>query len=173
MTDDAPGVEAWVERTSAFDRVRSVAGSLSRPRSATYVAEEAQVAENTARDHLERLAEMNVLLKTDREGTTLYSPDPLHTRLQIVRDLLEENDHDDLLELKAELQEGIESYREEYGVESPGELRERAAGTETAAETRDALEAASEWDLLQYRLLVVEDAIENYSSYRRDSRASA
>lgn len=168
MTEDAPGVDAWTERTSAFDRVRSVASTVSRPRSASYVAEEAHVAENTARDHLERLVDMNVLLKTDREGTTVYSPDPLHTRIQTLRDLLDDHDHDDLVRLKAEMQDRIEEWRDGYGVDSPAELRERAAVTDDAAETRDVLETASDWELLKYRLTFLEDAIENYATYSRE-----
>ncbi|MCH7660396.1 MAG: ArsR family transcriptional regulator, partial [Euryarchaeota archaeon] len=107
MVGDAPGIEAWKEQTSAFDRVRSVAGSVSKPRSASYIATEAYVAENTARNHLERLVEMNVLLESEKGGTSMYSPDPLHIRMQTLRDLLDTYDHDDLIRLKTDLQERI------------------------------------------------------------------
>jgi predicted ArsR family transcriptional regulator len=173
MADDAPGVDAWKEHTSAFDRVRSIASTLSQPRPASFIAAEAHVAENTARDHLDRLVDMNVLLKEDHEGTAMYAPDPLHTRLQTLRDLLDTHDHDGLVRVKAELQEQIETWCDEYGVESPAQLRERAAETEAATATREIREAASDWELVQYRLSIVEDAIENYATYSRDSRASA
>lgn len=173
MTGDAPGVEAWKEHTSAFDRVRSVAETVSQPRSASSIAAEAHVAENTARDHLERLVDMNVLLKRDRDGTVLYAPDPLHTRMQLLRDLLDSHSHDELVQLKADLQDRIETWRDEYPAESPDELRERAAGAETAAETRDIRRIANDWELVRYRLNVVEDAIENYATYTRDGRAVA
>lgn len=173
MTEEAPGVEAWTEHASAFDRVRSVAGSVSRPRSASHVAGEAHVAENTARDHLERLVDMNVLRRTDRSGTAVYAPDPLHTRLQTLRDLLEEYDHAELVRLKADLQDRVDAWREEYGVDSPEELRERAADTDDAVSTREIGKTASDWELVRYRLDVVEDAIENYTTYTRDFRASA
>lgn len=77
MPEDDPGTERWKEHTSAFDRVRSVANTLSQPRPASYIADEADIAENTARDHFERLVDLSILLKSEREGTTLYSPDPL------------------------------------------------------------------------------------------------
>lgn len=173
MTDDPPGTEAWKDRTSAFDRVRSIATTVSRPRPAAAIAAEALVAENTARDHLERLVDMNVLLADERDGTTVYSPDPLHTRMQTLRELLEDHDHDGLLELKADMQEQIESWRAEFDVDTPAELRERAADADEAARTREIRGAANDWDLLAYRLEIVEDAIENYSTYARDSRASA
>ena len=173
MTDDAPGVDEWKRHTTAFDRVQSVASSVSEPKPAAYIATEAHVAENTARDHLERLAGMNVLLKTDRDGTALYAPDPLHTRMQTLRDLLEAHDHDGLLDLKADLQAEIETWQERYDATSPVDLREQAADTDDAAATREIRQAAREWELVDYRLDIVEDAIENYVTYTRTDRATA
>ena len=173
MADSTPGIEAWKEHTSAFDRVQSVASTVSQPRPASYIAAEAHVAENTARKHLERLVGLNVLVKSDRKGTTRYSPDPLHTRMQTLRDLLDRHDRDELIQLKADLQSRIEAWRDEYGVDSPTDLRGRAADTETAAQTRDIRTTASDWELVLYRLSVVEDAIENYAEYTRDFPASA
>lgn len=173
MSEDAPGIEAWKEHTSAFDRIRSVADTVSTPRPASYIASEAHVAENTARNHLERLVEMNVLLKSIDEGATTYSPDPLHTRMQTLRDLLDTHDHDDLIRLKTDLQERIETWQDEYEVRSPDELREHAAKTDGPAETREIVQTASDWDLVLYRLSIVEDAIENYETYSRGYRASA
>jgi hypothetical protein len=129
MTDETPGIEAWKEHTTAFDRVQSVAATLSEPRPASYIADEAHVAENTARAHLERLVTLNVLLNTEHEDGALYSPDPLHTRIQTLRDLLEEHDRDGLIRLKVELQSKLEDWEDDYSVASPEELRTRAAVT--------------------------------------------
>lgn len=171
--DETPGVDEWKQHTTAFDRVQSVASTVAEPKPAAYIAEEAHVAENTARDHLERLAEMNVLLRTDRDGTTLYAPDPLHTRMQTLRDLLEAHDHDGLLDLKANLQAEIETWQESYGASSPVDLRKQAANTDDAAATREIRQIAREWELVDYRLDIVEDAIENYATYTRTNRATA
>lgn len=166
MADPDRGVEAWKEHTTAFDRVRSIAQALDQPRTAKYVATEAVVAETTAHDHLERLAEMNVVRTVASEDATLYEPDPLYTRFRALRRLIDEHDHEALLELKADLQQEIDEIRSQYDVDSPSTLRERAAETETAARTRTLLEDASDWDLSQYHLSIVEDAISNYSEYR-------
>lgn len=173
MADQPPGVEAWKEHTTAFDRVQSVATTVSKPRPVSYIAEEAHVAENTARDHLERLVNLNVLLKTEHDDGALYSPDPLHTRIQTLRDLLEEHDRDGLIELKVTVQSKIEEWETEYNAGSPDELRVRAAETDTASQTRDLKKTASDWELARYRLSVLEDAIENYATYTTDFRASA
>jgi hypothetical protein len=173
MTDETPGIEAWKEHTTAFDRVQSVAATLSEPRPASYIADEAHVAENTARAHLERLVTLNVLLNTEHEDGALYSPDPLHTRIQTLRDLLEEHDRDGLIRLKVELQSKIEDWEDDYSVASPEELRTRAAETDTASQTRELKNTASDWELALYRLSILEDAIENYATYTTDFRASA
>lgn len=133
------------------------------------MAEEAAVAENTARNHLERLVKMNVLLAVERGGATLYAPDPLYTRARTLRDLLEEHDRDGLLELKAEMQARIHGWREAHGVDSPGELRALATDTESASETREIRQTANRWELVAYRLGIVEEVIENYGTYSRDA----
>ncbi|UHQ95074.1 DUF7342 family protein [Haloterrigena alkaliphila] len=173
MTDQSPGVEAWKEHTTAFDRVRSIATTVSKPRPVAYIADEAHVAENTARDHLERLVALNVLLKTERDDGAFYSPDPLHTRIQTLRDLLEEHDRDGLIDLKIELQSKIEDWETDYNAGSPDELRTRAAETDTASQTRNLKKTASDWELALYRLSILEDAIENYAMYTTDFRTSA
>jgi hypothetical protein len=165
MAETPPALETWTAETTAIDRVQSVATTVSEPQPASYIAEEALVAENTARDHLRRLVEWNILVERDRDGTAVYAPDPLHARTQTIRDLLADYDRDGLIDLKADVQERIESLRAEYDAEGPDALREQAASTDTAAATRDRLKAASDWGLLRWRLDAIEAAIENYDSY--------
>lgn len=170
---DAPGVDHWKEHQSAFDRVRSVAVTLSKPRSADWIAEQAHVAGNTARDHLQRLVEMNVLQAVSMNGATAYRPDPLYTRMRALRDLLEQRDHDDLIVLRADLQETIETWQAKYNVDSADELREQTASADTADETRNRRQTANDWDIVRYRLRLVEDAIEHYSEYSDSAPAPA
>lgn len=172
MTDEL-GVELWKKHQSAFDRVRSIAVTLSEPRPADWIAQEAHVASNTARDHLNRLVEMNVLQEISGEGAIQYRPDPLYTRLRVLRELLEDRTHDDLIELRATLQEDIETWRAEYNADAPSELRTQAASAETADETRTLRRTANDWELVRYRLRLVEDAIRHYSDYTGTAPASA
>lgn len=173
MTESATGVEAWKEQTTAFDRVRSVATSMSGAQTAAEIASDAAVAENTARDHLERLVEMNVLLHEEHDGATTYAPDPLHARAGSIRELLDEHDHDALVQLKVELQDRVTEWREEYEVDSPGALRERAADAEDGETIRRIRADANDWELVAHRLGIVEEAIRNYTAYGRPDRASA
>jgi hypothetical protein len=169
MVETPPALKTWKAETTAIDRVQSVATSVSEPQPASYIAEEALVAENTARNHLQRLVDWNILVEHNRDGTAVYAPDPLHARAQTIRDLLEEHDRDGLIELKANVQERIESLRKEYDADSPDALREQTAATDTAAATRDRLQAASDWGLLCLRLDAIEAAIENYDTYTQES----
>ena len=57
---------------------------------------------------------MAVLMARDDGGTTTYAPDPLYTRMQSLRDLLDQHDHDDLLRIQADMQAEIEALREDY-----------------------------------------------------------
>lgn len=162
---DAPGVEQWAEHETAFDRVRSVAVVLAEPRPADWVAEQAAVAPNTARDHLERLVEMNVLEAVESGGATRYRPDPLYTRMRALRDLLDGRDRDDLLAHRADLQEQVEGWRSEHGADTPEELREFAATAASAERTRELRRTANDWELVRYRLNLVEEAIDRYAEY--------
>jgi len=172
MGNSARGVEAWTEHTTAFDRVRSIVEALDQARTAQYIADAAAVSETTANNHLKRLAEMNVIRTITGEDATRYEPDPLYARFRTLRGLITDHDHEELLELKADLQAQIEDAKQQYGVGSPTALREQAAEADTAAETMDCIEAASDWELTRYHLSIVEDAIENYTEYAAIDRGT-
>ena len=165
MDDPARGVEQWKEHTTAFDRVRSIAEALDQARTARYIAEEAAVSETTAYNHLKRLADMNVIRTVASDDATRYEPDPLYARFRTLRGLIEEHNHEELLELKADLQQQIEEYEAQFEVHSPTDLRKRATNTEIATETMELIEDASDWELTLYHLSIVDDAIDNYSEY--------
>ncbi|MEZ3162278.1 DUF7342 family protein [Halorubrum miltondacostae] len=103
------GVSKWVDQTTAYDRVRSIGSTVSQPRSVQYIASEARVSEVTAREYLDRLTDLGVLLKSEKEETPVYSPDPLHTRLMGIRELLEQNDQEDLIEMRSEIKADSET----------------------------------------------------------------
>lgn len=165
-TEGAPGEKAWKEHTSGFDRVQSVALTLSEPRSAAWIAGEALVAENTARRHLQRLAELNVLTaETDGDARTYY-PDPVYVRTRELRALVDEHDRDELTALAADLKADVEQWREEYDASSPNGVRLHAIDDAvSAAEARERRHVASDWEHTRYRLSLVEDALERYGEF--------
>jgi len=170
-SDDSPDaesewVETWKEHASAFDRVKSVTMTLTESRPASWIAEEAAVSPNTARDHLDRLIDLGVVTATTVDRTRYYYPDPLYTRLRDVRELLEETTKQELSEQAAQLKEEIAAWKTEYDAASPDALRERAAADDISAdEAYELTQVASDWELAQYRLSLVQDAFENYDTW--------
>ena len=170
MPDEEPDWErTWKENASAFDRVKSVTMTLSEAQPAPWIAEEAAVSPNTARDHLHRLIDLGVVTVTENDGTRRYYPDPLYTRLRDVRELLRETTKQELSEQAADLKHDIETWRTEYDADSPGVLRERAAAADVSAEQAyEFVRIASDWELARYRLSLVQDAITNYDTWTSD-----
>ena len=174
MSEDAPDggpewVRTWQEHASAFDRVKSVTMTLTEPRPASWIAEEAAVAPNTARNHLHRLIDLGVVTASENDGTRHYYPDPLYTQLRDVRELLDENTKRELSERATALKDDIAAWKAEYDVASPDDLRERAAADGVPAEQAHELtRTASDWELARYRLSLVQDAIENYDTWTSD-----
>lgn len=167
--EERGGVQTWKKHTSAFDRVKSVTMTLTEPRPAPWIAEEAAVSPNTARDHLGRLVDLGVVTATEDNGTRHYYPDPLYTRLRDVRELIQEMTKTELSEQAAALKNDIATRKAEYDANSPDTLRERAAADDTAAEQAyELVQAASDWELARYRLSLVQDAIENYDTWMSD-----
>jgi len=167
--EERGGVQAWKKHTSAFDRVQSVTMTLTEPRPAPWIAEEAAVSPNTARDHLGRLVDLGVVTTTEDSGTRHYYPDPLYTRLRDIRELLQETTKQELSEQAATLKNDIATWKAEYDADSPDTLRERAAADDTAAkQAYELVQAASDWELARYRLSLVQDAMENYDTWLSD-----
>lgn len=164
MTADSnSGIERWIEETSAFDRVRSVAFALQHPRTAGQIADSAHVSEKTARGHLRRLVEMDVLLEAATDGPTTYYPDPGYMRYREVRTLAREHDRDELMELVATLKGDIEDWQAEYDVESADELRVSVTGADISeAAVYDRQQQAEDWEYTVYRLGLIRDALAQY-----------
>ena len=160
------GVEAWKEHADPFERIQAVILGISEPQSATSIADEAAVSVDTARRYLDSLVELTVVREHKVGNQTKYEPDPLYTRLQTVRDLLDSHDRGSLINLRDELQAHIETWRGEYDADSPDALRERAAADGVSAQQASELtQAASDWELARYRLSLVQDAIKNYDTW--------
>jgi predicted ArsR family transcriptional regulator len=164
MSDESNrGTERWLEETSAFDRVRSVAFALQQPQTAGQIAESAHVSEKTARDHLGRLVEMDVMLEETGEGPTTYYPDPAYMRYREVRTLAREHDRDELTDIVATLKRDIEEWRDEFDVETPDELRASVADADVSEEAvYERQKIAEDWEYTEHRLGLIKDALAGY-----------
>ena len=130
--------------------------TLSKPQPASWIAEEAAVSPNTARDHLHRLIDLGVVTTTEKDGARHDYPDPLYTRLRNIRESLQETTKRGLSEQAAELKADIAAWKAEYDTGSPDALRERAATDDVSSEQAcDLVETASDYELARYRLSLV------------------
>jgi DNA-binding transcriptional ArsR family regulator len=136
-------VESWAESTTARERVETIGTTLSEPRTANWVAEQAEVTWDTAKKHLDDLAEAGVLLVID-DGT--YVPDPTRAYFDRLRELILTNDREELRgELEA-IAERIGDWRTTYDVTSPEELEETLAEDRPADEIGERRRALRRWE---------------------------
>ena len=157
------GKETWIDETTAFDRVRSVGFTLQQPRTARQIAEDAHVSEKTARSHLQRLVEMDIMLAETGVGPTTYYPDPAYMRYREIRALAREHDRDELTEIVARLKGDIEEWRDEFDVETPDELRASVADADVSKrEVYERQRVAEDWVYTEYRLELLKDALAQY-----------
>ena len=169
MNGETPGDNDWEEHANDVDRVQSVALTVSQPRSASYIADEAHVTKSTASEYLNHLVAINVLQDHHSDCATLYSLDPLYDRMSSIRDLIDDNDRDTLEKRREELKEQIVSWKDDYGANSPDLLRRQARNMEPSGEARDLHQTANVWRLALYRLSLIEEAMRNYVKYNRNA----
>ena len=160
------GADAWKQNTKAIERVISVALTIDQPKTAKSISREAQVAEQTARDHLALLQDLSIIGSTTARGVTKYHPDAGYLRFRAVAGMVEEYSKDDLLDYSHHLKERDEEVRGRYDADRPDELRSRAVSDEIDTDEMTELkQAASEWETLRYDISIVEQAHEHYDEH--------
>jgi len=168
--DPPPGTDAWVEATKGIQRVIDVALTLDEPQTAGWIADEAHVSEQSAREHLDLLADvLGVVTATTARGVTKYQPDAAWLRFQAVSALVETYDREGLLDYIEDRKARIKEVKMEYDVATPNELRSKAAADETPVdELREYRKVASEWETLEYDLDIAQEAHDRYDEYSRE-----
>lgn len=181
MSDPKNGdIQLWTETTTARERVRAIAETMTEPRSINWISTQANVAWSTARDELHALDEQGRLRRVDADDATLYQPD--HTRLlfEEVRRLAEENSREQLRSELAAITEEIEDWREKYGVETwedlEGTLADDDLSSSSLSERRDVIAFWNENErdrrLIKHALELYED-IEDARNRTTDALAGA
>lgn len=136
-------VDSWTESMTARKRVETISTTVSEPRTANWIAEQAEVTWDTAKKHLDDLADSGVLLVTD-DGK--FVPDPTRAYFDHLRDLILTNDRSELRgELEA-IADRIDGWKATYDVDSPGELEATLADDLSAEEINDRRQALRRWE---------------------------
>ena len=166
MTENTNGpAEGVINRhTTGEDRVRMVARQLSEPRTANWIATEADWSHEPTVRVLERLVSDGILRRDDTGAHTTYYPD---YRRQVIHEAmrLRDSDHtvEELTDRLAEMKTRIREWTDEYDVESPNQLRATLADRELGSDEEERRrEIAREWEHLQRRIRIVGFAIREW-----------
>lgn len=136
-------VESWSDATTARERVETIATTLTEPRTANWVAEQADVKWDTAKKYLEALVESGVLVRTQNDE---YLPDPTRAYFDHLRQLILENSKRDLRDELERISERIAEWKAEYNVDTPAELEATLAEDRDPDEVRDRRRALRHWE---------------------------
>jgi len=168
-SDGSRWIDSWKQHASAFDRVTSITMTLTSPQPASWIATEAAVAPDTARDHLRRLTELGVVMVTEDDGTSDYQPDPLYDRLRDVRELVRERTASELVDAAVTLKDDIAGWAATYDAASPEALCASAAARDISTEeAHERIRVASDWELARHRLGLIQAALERYDTWSED-----
>ena len=165
MTEDESNSEGLMGcQITGEDRVRMTARQLSEPRTANWIASEAGWSHEPTKRVLERLVDDGIL-HCDESGThTTYYPDYRRQAMQEAM-RLRDSGHtvEELTDRIADMKTQIRDWKDEFGVESPNQLRGTLADESLDADEEDRRrEIAREWEHLQRRIQVVGFAIREW-----------
>jgi DNA-binding transcriptional ArsR family regulator len=163
----------WTEGLSAAERVEAVALTVGEPRTANWIASEAEVAHETATKYLKRLTDDGKLIANSQGQRTTYEPDPVGQYLIEMRELYEDHSPDELADGLKNINEQIRTWKSSYDVETPNELRASLASAEDAEDERERGQVAREWDHLVTRRRLVEDALRLYDRFPEEPRSAS
>ena len=165
MTEDEANSESLMDRqTTGEDRVRMVARQLSEPRTANWIASEADWSHEPTKRVLRRLVDDGILHRDESGTHTTYYPDYRRQAMQEAM-RLRDSGHtvEELTDRLAEMKAQIRDWEDEFGVESPNQLRGTLADETLDADEEDRRrEVAREWDHLQRRIKIVGFAIREW-----------
>ena len=156
---------SWTDGPSAAERVEAVALTVGEPRTANWIAAEAEVAHETATKYLKRLVDDGKLRSDTRGQQTTYDPDPVGQYLLEMRELYDEHSPDELAASLEEMNEQIRTWKTNYDVETANQLRASLGRMEDVTDEGDRRQVAREWDHLETRRRLVEDALRLYDRF--------
>ena len=167
MTDE--GFESWVSGLSARERVREIALTLTEPRSVDWVRKEAKISSwQTAKEELEMLVEFGQVHAIEGDdGNVKYAPNYQLRYFSEVTELINTHTRDELREEIAIIQETIDQWKTEFGVESHDELESTISEDGLTSEAiRDRNAVLRQWEQHEDNKRLLKHALELYDDAR-------
>lgn len=165
MTTDT--LPVWRDEMDSEDRVRAVVEMLTQPRSASWVAEQAQVNYKTARKYLNKLVDDNRLLTTKRNQTTLYYPNPREQFFGEISDLVDDHTKDELTAELTTISRRIEEWQANYDVEDADDLRTTLDESLSVEERRERERVIDTWEYTDEMRTLIRHAIRLYDDLQQ------
>jgi DNA-binding Lrp family transcriptional regulator len=140
------------------------ARQLSEPRTANWIASEAGWSHEPTKRVLERLVDDGILHRDESGTHTTYYPDYRRQAMQEAM-RLRDSGHtvEELTDRLTDMKTQIRDWEDEFGVESPNQLRGTLADESLDAEEEDRRrEIARKWEYLQRRIQIVGFAIREW-----------
>ena len=154
------------QRTTGEDRVQMVARQLTEPRTANWIASEADWFYEPTKRVPERLVDNGVIRRTDEGRHTTYRPDYRQQAMREAMALCDDADSvEQLTDRLSEIKTQIQEWKSTCDVSSPNELRATIADTDLSSDKEsEHLEgrleivrfAVREWDFLSSSAAFVE-----------------
>jgi hypothetical protein len=136
----------WPENADAAERVRHVTLTRTEPRTAEWIAREADVPRNTAVTYLEQMVEQDDLEVAETGEEQSYKPDRVTQFLREVHELVAVHTLNELSRELNAIGEEIDTWKDTYEVESLAELRQSVGRDDLDSEgQRERLETIDEW----------------------------
>ncbi|MDJ1434603.1 ArsR family transcriptional regulator [Halostagnicola sp. A-GB9-2] len=147
-----------------------VVDTLNEPTTINNIAEQAEVAWETADSEVKRLQTENKVRERD-DG--LYEPNPVQQFLDQILQLIEDHSKSELESQLQEYQEQVENLSEEYGVPSVKELREQLTNDDvSAAEMQEIRNVSDTWEALELEIRLLKNALQLYDDLSQLSQSN-
>ena len=152
-------VDSWTNSMTARERVETIATTLSEPRTANWIADQAEVKWDTAKKHLENLVESGMLLMTEDD---MYTPDPTRAYFDQLRELILTNDKSELRDELEAIASRINGWKTTYDVDSPAELEATLAQDLPSNEISDRRHTLRRWENSRRSRKTIQTALQIY-----------
>ena len=165
-----PPTEIWKEKTSGRERVRMVIDTLDEPATINNIAEQADVAWETANSEVNRLKTEN---RVRERGDGRYELNPVQQFIDQILHLIEDHSKSELESQLEEYQKQVEDLEADHGVASAQEMREQLTNDDVSAtEMREIRNVSDTWDALELEVRLLKNALQLYDDLSQLSQSN-